>query len=92
MNAFDRFISENKVDPELAVKILKHFDRIFAELIKASAQGAISFEKLEHSYFSYRSREETWTLSLEKVEIKLEDGAKLHADMIEIVVTPSDAS
>jgi len=92
INAFDQFISENKVDPELAVKIVKHFDRIFAEVIKANEQGAIKFEALEHSFFSYRSREETWTLSLEKIEIKLEGGAKLNADIIEIVVTPSDAS
>lgn len=89
MNAFNEFISEKKVKPELAVKIVRHFDRIFAEIIKANAKGTISFKAFEHSHFTYRSREETWTLSLEKVEIKLEDGEKLHAEKVQIAMTSS---
>jgi transcription initiation factor TFIIA small subunit len=43
-DALDQFISEGKMAPQVAIKMLQHFDRIVAEVLAEKVKSRLSFK------------------------------------------------
>jgi hypothetical protein len=53
-DALDSFISDRKIEPQIAIKMLAHFDRVVAEVLNEKVKARVSFKvmwncKLGHS-------------------------------------------
>jgi len=45
-DALDKFISDRKIEPQIAIKMLQHFDRIVAEVLSEKVKARMSFKVL----------------------------------------------
>lgn len=43
-DALDLFISERRIEPQLAIKMLQHFDRVVAEVLNEKVKARMSFK------------------------------------------------
>lgn len=57
-DALDDLISAERIDPQLAIKILTQFDRIVAESLQEKVKSRLTF-KVNATYFSSAQRDET---------------------------------
>jgi len=48
-DALDHFISERRIEPQIAIKMLQHFDRVVAEVLNEKVKARMSF-KVEFSF------------------------------------------
>ena len=44
MDTLDELISERRIEPQLAMKILSHFDRSIAEVLQEKVKSRMSFK------------------------------------------------
>ncbi|CAG90100.2 DEHA2G02486p [Debaryomyces hansenii CBS767] len=72
-DALDTLISDEKIQPQLAMRILNNFDRIISELLKN--ESGISKSKLtfKGDLHTYRFCDDVWTFIIKNVLIKLTD-------------------
>lgn len=53
-DALDHFISERRIEPQIAIKMLQHFDRVVAEVlnekVKARMSFKVAFSLFRHAY------------------------------------------
>lgn len=45
-DALDKFISDRKIEPQIAIKMLQHFDRVVAEVLNEKVKARMSFKVL----------------------------------------------
>jgi len=44
VDALDSFIAERRLEPQIAIKMLEHFDRIMAEVLNDKVKARLSFK------------------------------------------------
>ncbi|KAK4157288.1 transcription initiation factor IIA, gamma subunit-domain-containing protein [Chaetomidium leptoderma] len=82
-DALDELIGEERIDPQLAMKVLTQFDRVIAETLQDKVKARLTFKG---SLDTYRFCDEVWTFLIRNVNFKLDNGSQtVHADKIKIV-------
>lgn len=72
-DALDTLISDEKIQPQLAMKILSNFDRIISDNLKSDASIAKSRLTFKGDLDTYRFCDDVWTFIIKNVLIKLSD-------------------
>lgn len=72
-DALDTLISDEKIQPQLAMRILNNFDRIISELLKSESNNAKSKLTFKGDLHTYRFCDDVWTFIIKNVLIKLTD-------------------
>ncbi|EER35465.1 transcription initiation factor IIA small chain [Candida tropicalis MYA-3404] len=75
-DALDTLISDEKIQPQLANRILNNFDRIIAENLKNENNLAKSKLVFKGDLDTYRFCDDVWTFIIKNVIIKLNDVSK----------------
>ncbi|KAL2263187.1 hypothetical protein VTK26DRAFT_7842 [Humicola hyalothermophila] len=82
-DALDELIGDERIDPQLAMKVLTQFDRIIAETLQDKVKARLTFKG---SLDTYRFCDEVWTFLIRNVTFKLDNGSQtVHADKVKIV-------
>ncbi|KAK0715877.1 transcription initiation factor IIA, gamma subunit-domain-containing protein [Lasiosphaeris hirsuta] len=82
-DALDDLISAERIDPQLAIKVLTQFDRIVAESLQDRVKARLTFKG---SLDTYRFCDEVWTFLIKNVTFKMDNGQNsVHADKVKIV-------
>ncbi|KAK0746566.1 transcription initiation factor IIA, gamma subunit-domain-containing protein [Schizothecium vesticola] len=82
-DALDDLISAERIDPQLAIKILTQFDRIVAESLQEKVKSRLTFKG---SLDTYRFCDEVWTFLIKNVTFKMENNSvSVTADKVKIV-------
>ncbi|KAK2736387.1 Transcription initiation factor IIA small chain (TFIIA 13.5 kDa subunit) [Myotisia sp. PD_48] len=81
-DTLDDLINEQRIEPQLAMKILSTFDRVITEVLADKVRTKLSFKGHLHTY---RSCDEVWTFLVKDVTFKLDDQSTLHAPKVKIV-------
>ncbi|EFX02934.1 transcription initiation factor iia small chain [Grosmannia clavigera kw1407] len=82
-DTLDELIRENRIDPQLAMKVLQNFDRAIAETLQEKVKARLSFKG---SLDTYRFCDEVWTFLIRDVQFKMEGGgAPVFVDKVKIV-------
>ncbi|KAK0643671.1 transcription initiation factor IIA, gamma subunit-domain-containing protein [Cercophora newfieldiana] len=82
-DALDDLISAERIDPQLAIKVLNQFDRIVAESLQERVKARLTFKG---SLDTYRFCDEVWTFLIKNVTFKMDNGGStVQADKVKIV-------
>ncbi|KAL1877843.1 hypothetical protein VTK73DRAFT_8370 [Phialemonium thermophilum] len=82
-DTLDDLIGEQRIDPQLAMKILSNFDRAIAETLSDRVRARLTFKG---SLDTYRFCDEVWTFLIKNVSFKMENGSQtVTADKVKIV-------
>jgi len=81
-DTLDDLISSNQIEPQLAMKIIAHFDKAFIETIADRVKSRLSFKG---HLDTYRFCDDVWTFSVKDVNFKLDNQTTIHADKVKIV-------
>ncbi|EJT78652.1 transcription initiation factor IIA gamma chain [Gaeumannomyces tritici R3-111a-1] len=82
-DALDDLIQENRMDPQLAMKIVANFDRAIAETLNEKVKSRLTFRG---SLDTYRFCDDVWTFLIKNVSFKMDNGGQtVTADKIKIV-------
>ncbi|KAI0908212.1 transcription initiation factor iia small chain [Ustulina deusta] len=82
-DTLDDLITQNNIDPQLAMKVLANFDRAITEVLQDKVRSRLTFKG---SLDTYRFCDEVWTFQLKNVTFKMENGGQLvTADRVKIV-------
>jgi len=82
-DTLDDLITENRIDPQLAMKILANFDRAITEVLQEKVRSRLTFKG---SLDTYRFCDEVWTFQLKNITFKMENGSQVvSADKVKIV-------
>ena len=83
-------INSDSLTPQLALKILGHFDRVVAEVLRDTVRAQMT---VTAQLDTYRLCDDVWTFQLRQVNCKLDGdgdgGMVLCADRLKIVAMPS---
>lgn len=80
-DTLDDLITERRIEPQLAIKILANFDRSITEILSAKVRAKLAFKG---HLDTYRFCDEVWTFLIEKVHFKMENTV-VEADKVKIV-------
>lgn len=80
--ALDELISDSYVEPQMAHKILSHFDHAMTDALQNHVRARLS---LKGHLQTYRCCDDVWTFLVKDVILKMEDGEQVCADKIKIV-------
>lgn len=72
-DALDTLISDQKIQPQLAMTILNNFDRIISDNLKSEAGTAKSRLTFKGDLDTYRFCDDVWTFIIKNVLIKMND-------------------
>ncbi|KAI9774308.1 MAG: Transcription initiation factor IIA small chain (TFIIA 13.5 kDa subunit) [Geoglossum simile] len=81
-DALDDLISEQRIAPQLAMKILANFDRSITEVLADKVKARLSFKG---HLDTYRFCDEVWTFLIKDVTFKMENTQQVMADKVKIV-------
>ncbi|KAH0552908.1 Transcription initiation factor IIA small chain (TFIIA 13.5 kDa subunit) [Trichoglossum hirsutum] len=81
-DALDDLISEQRIAPQLAMKILANFDRSITEVLADRVKARLSFKG---HLDTYRFCDEVWTFLIKDVTFKMESTQQVTADRVKIV-------
>ncbi|KAA8897804.1 transcription initiation factor IIA, gamma subunit-domain-containing protein [Sphaerosporella brunnea] len=85
-DALDDLISEGRIAPQLAMKILSNFDRHVTEVLAEKVKANLTFKG---SLDTYRFCDEVWTFLIKNVTFKFQQQGghppSVHTDKIKIV-------
>ncbi|KAI9787128.1 MAG: Transcription initiation factor IIA small chain (TFIIA 13.5 kDa subunit) [Geoglossum umbratile] len=81
-DALDDLISEQRIAPQLAMKILANFDRSITEVLAEKVKARLSFKG---HLDTYRFCDEVWTFLIKDVTFKMENTQQVTADKVKIV-------
>jgi len=88
VEALDEFIADRRIEPQIAIRMLEHFDRVVADVLSERVKARLQFKgRLD----IYRFCDEVWTFVVRDVNFKLDSqsSAQLHADRVKIVAMNS---
>ncbi|KEZ41163.1 hypothetical protein SAPIO_CDS7241 [Scedosporium apiospermum] len=82
-DTLDDLISDERINPQLAMKILGNFDQAITEALQKNVKARLSFKG---SLDTYRFCDEVWTFLIRNVQFKM-DGSSVavQADKVKIV-------
>lgn len=72
-DALDQLISDEKIQPQLAMTILSNFDKIVSDLLKPESNIARSKLTFKGDLSTYRFCDDVWTFIIKNVLVKLSD-------------------
>lgn len=72
-DAIDTLITDQKIQPQLAMKILTNFDRIVSDNLRLDASTAKSRLTFKGDLDTYRFCDDVWTFIIKNVLIKMTD-------------------
>ncbi|EGW30769.1 uncharacterized protein SPAPADRAFT_142741 [Spathaspora passalidarum NRRL Y-27907] len=72
-DALDTLISDERIPPQLANRILTNFDRIISDLLKHESNIAKSKLTFKGDLDTYRFCDDVWTFIIKNVLIKMSD-------------------
>ncbi len=82
-DVLDELISDNLIDPQLAMKVLANFDRAIAENLQERVKARLTFKG---SLATYRFCDEVWTFLIRNVQFKMDGGgAPVMVEKVKIV-------
>lgn len=81
MDALDDLIEQGSIEPQLAMKILRHFDKSITQILHYKAEGVMTFKGCLDTY---NLCDEVWTFVMKDVTCKMNDET-VTADRLKIV-------
>ncbi|KUJ16357.1 transcription initiation factor IIA, gamma subunit [Mollisia scopiformis] len=82
-DTLDDLISERRIEPQLAMKILANFDRSITEVLADKVKARLTFKG---HLDTYRFCDEVWTFLIKDVTFKMENSSQtVVADKVKIV-------
>ncbi|KAK3182384.1 Transcription initiation factor IIA subunit 2 [Lecanicillium sp. MT-2017a] len=82
-DTLDDLISESRIHPQLAMKILGNFDQAITEVLQKNVRSRLQFKG---SLDTYRLCDEVWTFLIKNVTFKMDNGSHtVQADKVKIV-------
>lgn len=72
-DALDQLISDEKIQPQLAMTIVTNFDRVISDMMKPEQGIAKSKLTFKGDLSTYRFCDDVWTFIIKNVLIKLTD-------------------
>ncbi|KID90795.1 transcription initiation factor IIA small subunit [Metarhizium guizhouense ARSEF 977] len=84
-DTLDDLISEERINPQLAMKILGNFDQAITEALQKNVKSRLQFKG---SLDTYRFCDEVWTFLIKNVTFKMDNGSQsVQADKVKIFST-----
>ncbi|OAQ71274.2 transcription initiation factor IIA small subunit [Pochonia chlamydosporia 170] len=81
-DTLDDLISEERINPQLAMKILGNFDQAITEALQKNVKSRLQFKG---SLDTYRFCDEVWTFLIKNVTFKMDSGSQsVQADKVKI--------
>ncbi|TVY73549.1 Transcription initiation factor IIA subunit [Lachnellula suecica] len=82
-DTLDDLISERRIEPQLAMKILANFDRSITEVLAEKVKARLTFKG---HLDTYRFCDEVWTFLIKDVTFKMENSSQtVTAEKVRIV-------
>ncbi|XTI83242.1 transcription initiation factor IIA, gamma subunit [Cenococcum geophilum] len=83
-DTLDDLISERRIEPQLAMKILTNFDKAVADVLADKVKSRLTFKG---HLDTYRFCDDVWTFIIKDINFKLENGNPnpIQADRVKIV-------
>ncbi|KAK7409543.1 Transcription initiation factor IIA subunit 2 [Neonectria punicea] len=82
-DTLDDLISDERINPQLAMKILGNFDQAITEALQKNVKARLQFKG---SLDTYRFCDEVWTFLIKNVTFKMDNGSQsVTADKVKIV-------
>jgi len=81
-DTLDDLISDRRIEPQLAMKILANFDRSITEVLADKVKARLSFKG---HLDTYRFCDEVWTFLIKDVTFKMENNQSVTVDKVKIV-------
>ncbi|KAG7880768.1 hypothetical protein KL905_002363 [Ogataea polymorpha] len=85
-DALDALIGEQRIQPQLAMKVLANFDRVTSDNLRDSVKSKLTFKGHLHTY---RFCDDVWTFVIKDVNIKFDDNETVNVDKFKIVACNS---
>jgi len=82
VEALDTFIADRRIEPQIAIELLRHFDKVIAETLAEKVKSRLSFKG---SLDTYRFCDEVWTFIVKNINFKLENQHQLTSERVKIV-------
>ncbi|ORY09644.1 transcription initiation factor IIA, gamma subunit-domain-containing protein [Clohesyomyces aquaticus] len=81
-DTLDQLITDRRIEPQLAMKILMNFDKAIAEVLADKVKARLTFKG---HLDTYRFCDEVWTFIIKDINFKLDNTNTIHADKVKIV-------
>ncbi|KAF2009901.1 transcription initiation factor IIA gamma chain [Aaosphaeria arxii CBS 175.79] len=81
-DTLDNLITERRIEPQLAMKILANFDKAVAEVLADKVKSRLTFKG---HLDTYRFCDDVWTFIIKDINFKLDNTNTIHADRVKIV-------
>jgi transcription initiation factor TFIIA small subunit len=81
-DTLDSLITERRIEPQLAMKILINFDKAVADGLSDKVKSRLSFKG---HLDTYRFCDDVWTFIIKDINFKLDNSNTVHADRVKIV-------
>ncbi|KKA29916.1 hypothetical protein TD95_001486 [Thielaviopsis punctulata] len=82
-DTLDDLISDQRIDPQLAIRVLAYFDQAITEALQKNVKSRLSFKG---SLDTYRFCDEVWTFLIKNVSFKMDGNTPpVTADKVKIV-------
>ncbi|KAL8906868.1 MAG: hypothetical protein Q9172_006852 [Xanthocarpia lactea] len=82
IDSLDDLINSGRIEPQLANKIIKNFDKIVSEVMNEKVKARLNFKG---HLDTYRFCDEVWTFLIKDVNFKLDNQNQIQAEKIKIV-------
>lgn len=98
-DTLDTLITERRIEPQLAMRILANFDKAVADVLADKVKARLTFkvrclqhcipaDKGSHAQGhldTYRFCDDVWTFIIKDINFKLDNNQQVHADRVKIV-------
>ncbi|KAH8728797.1 transcription initiation factor IIA, gamma subunit-domain-containing protein [Phaeosphaeriaceae sp. PMI808] len=81
-DTLDSLITERRIEPQLAMKILINFDKAVADGLTDKVKTRLTFKG---HLDTYRFCDDVWTFIIKDINFKLDNSTQVHADRVKIV-------
>ncbi|KAF2129506.1 transcription initiation factor IIA, gamma subunit [Dothidotthia symphoricarpi CBS 119687] len=81
-DTLDNLITERRIEPQLAMKILANFDKAVADVLAEKVKSRLTFKG---HLDTYRFCDDVWTFIIKDINFKLDNTNQVHADRVKIV-------
>merc|ERR1712014_67966 len=86
-DTLDDLISSRRIEPQLAMRIMSHFDARIAEVLGEKVKARLTFKG---HLDTYRFCDEVWTFILKDVKFKMDNAHQAEAERVKIVACQSE--
>ncbi|CAO2654813.1 Nn.00g115460.m01.CDS01 [Neocucurbitaria sp. VM-36] len=82
-DTLDNLITERRIEPQLAMKILINFDKAVADVLSDKVKSRLTFKG---HLDTYRFCDDVWTFIIKDINFKLDNTNQVHADRVKILL------